>query len=119
MFERYFKIPFVPGGRDWSGCDCYGLVRLVLQEEKGIFLPLFKDVCSSEEFNMIRNSFIEADTPADFDIVSMRPIGTGYFAHLGLYWHGYILHITESGVVMQRAARIPRLIKGYYRPRTF
>ncbi len=34
--ERYNRIPFVDGGRDFDGCDCWGLVRLVFLKEKGI-----------------------------------------------------------------------------------
>ena len=43
MYEwcsKYVGIPFVSGGRDKSGCDCYGLVRLILHNEYNTELPL-------------------------------------------------------------------------------
>ncbi len=116
MFEQYFTIPFELGGRTHEGCDCYGLVRLVLKEQRGIILPSFSDVCDGGSFDKVASMFSLLSTPEDWCIASMRGIGRGYFAHVGLYYKGYILHIMESGVAMQKADRLGYLIRGYYRP---
>lgn len=34
--DKYIGIPFREGGRDEKGCDCGGLVLLILRREKGI-----------------------------------------------------------------------------------
>ena len=37
----YVGLPFVARGRDRDGCDCYGLVRIVLKDRAGADLPAF------------------------------------------------------------------------------
>lgn len=39
--EKFIGIPFVNGGRDISGCDCFGLCMLI-HEEFGVNIPDFK-----------------------------------------------------------------------------
>lgn len=39
--RRWLGIPFADRGRDRSGCDCWGLVRLVLKEAAGLELPAY------------------------------------------------------------------------------
>ncbi len=45
--ERYLQIPFKDGGRDWSGCDCWGLIYLIYQEA-GYNLPAYGEIGATE-----------------------------------------------------------------------
>jgi cell wall-associated NlpC family hydrolase len=41
--DGYLGLPFLKGGRDRTGLDCYGLVRLVWQEQAGFAMPRFDE----------------------------------------------------------------------------
>ena len=41
---RYGAIPWREHGRDHAGCDCWGLYRLILGEQTGIWLPSHDEV---------------------------------------------------------------------------
>jgi cell wall-associated NlpC family hydrolase len=50
--EKYVGLPFINGGRDWQGVDCWGLVRLVLMHERGIIVPSYGEI-SAEELSKV------------------------------------------------------------------
>ncbi|MGD9767976.1 MAG: hypothetical protein AB7U62_10045 [Pseudolabrys sp.] len=45
--DSYVGIPFLDRGATRDGCNCYGLVRLVLQERAGIALPTYSAVSAT------------------------------------------------------------------------
>lgn len=45
---QYVGIPFAPQGRDRSGCDCIGLVNLVLRDQFHVELPDYREAYSTE-----------------------------------------------------------------------
>ena len=40
--DKYTGIDFVSNGRDKIGCDCYGLVRMIVKEENGLEMESFQ-----------------------------------------------------------------------------
>jgi cell wall-associated NlpC family hydrolase len=127
--KKYIGIPFVSNGRTPDGCDCYGLVRLVLRNEYGLNLPELSDNYSdalnmketarlfAEQLPVLAGKKIEE--PCDGDVVVITEHGVA--AHIGIVaGGGYILHTgIKTGSVCQRETH-PGLrgrIEGYYRVR--
>lgn len=127
--KHYVGIPFISGGRTKTGCDCYGLVRLVLQEQYGIVLPeLSDDYTDALNIGETSRLFAEqlpvlsADRLPEPEEQAVALITEqGYPCHLGIVaGSGYILHTgAKTGAVCQRVTH-PGLrgrIEGYYRVR--
>jgi cell wall-associated NlpC family hydrolase len=98
---RYVGIPFVSGGRDIEGCDCYGLVRLVLLERFGYKLPLlsgdYSDALNSTDLEPVIIAKIpllsgeRIETPEAGAVAVMR--SRGLPSHIGIFASGqFILH---------------------------
>ena len=52
--RKYMRIPFKDHGRDFTGCDCGGLVWLLFKNELGIELPDWREFYSCTR---IENAF--------------------------------------------------------------
>jgi cell wall-associated NlpC family hydrolase len=88
----YVGLPWADRGRDRSGCDCWGLARLVYEAELGIALPSYAGEYPSAEEQieidgLIRGAvavgpWIEVEAPEPFDLVLF---GLGRFdSHIGV-----------------------------------
>lgn len=40
---NYVGIPWLDKGRDHTGCDCWGLARVIMAEQFGVILPSYAD----------------------------------------------------------------------------
>jgi cell wall-associated NlpC family hydrolase len=125
--RAYVGIPFRERGRDRSGCDCWGLVRLVLAERFNLQLPSLDGYASVRDRRHIQG-LIEGDLPAWSEVsgqerpgdVVLLAIG-GRPLHVGLVvMLGTMLHI-ERGIdaCLERYDRLPwcRRVLGVYRHR--
>ena len=124
--KKYVGIPFVSNGRTPEGCDCYGLIRLVLQNEYGIILPeLSDDYTNALNVEQTAKLFaqhlpviasVKLKEPRESAVVVLTERGKP--SHVGIVaGNGYILHTgAKTGSVCQRSTH-PGLrgrIEGYY-----
>lgn len=102
--NKYVKIPFVDKGRALEGADCWGLVRIIYQQELGIELPMLngyedtydrkniKDIISNE---CARWERVELGEEKPFDVVVFRMLGTAM--HIGLVVKpGWMVHCQRT-----------------------
>ncbi len=130
MYEwcsKYVGIPFVSGGRDQSGCDCYGLVRLILCNEYNTELPLLigdytNALCIQEtkalftqNISILCTDKIEQPEEKAVALMKMK----GRLCHVGLYaGDGYIIHSRHNlGAVCERLSspQLAGCVEGWYR----
>ena len=86
--SKYIGLPFKPLGRDFDGCDCWGLVRLIYNRELDIELPslTYADKFDPIELNALLTSeekhwtSIELGKERPGDVLALRSINP----HVGM-----------------------------------
>ncbi len=121
---KYLQIPFKDGGRDYSGCDCLGLVALFYKEIYGIELSKFEHSCYNigaitEGFNDEVSEWVKIDSPEFGCIVAMNNIAKipNAVNHIGIYiGNNEVLHIKPNSYPARESMRNPNFLKimGYY-----
>jgi len=133
--SKYQLIPFEDKGRSFSGCDCWGLVLLILKNEAGIEVPSFDEIScrDGESVNgkvddeILSGLWEEVDESevAPFDLVVLRgsiivkgrvfPART----HIGILSDKLNIIHTEIGTGVVSVDRKNRTVRdrifGYYR----
>ncbi len=100
-----FPALYISNGRDFNGCDCYGLVRLILKNEFNKELPLLlNEYANSGDISItskVMDKYLpilsgkQIDTPSVGDVCVFRYKGSP--CHLGLYiGNNKVLHILRK-----------------------
>lgn len=124
--NKYIGIPYKNKGRNSTGSDCWGLVRLVYKSEYGIELLSFSnDYISSEEGEKVKEvvqkgkdlfEAVEKDNPEYGDIIVFNMKGNP--CHVGIYVGDQkVLHVlrgTECLVERLSSHRLKGRVEGYY-----
>lgn len=139
--NEYSRIRFLDKGRDRSGCDCWGLVKLVYAERFGIELPGYEEVYQhTKDKDAITTAipqeaekhwidlYPDFKTPLELSKVRPRRERCGdvvLMRIMGLPWHvgivgeaGKVLHVepgTDSICEGYLCTKWERRILGFYR----
>lgn len=123
-FEKYIGIPYAEKGRDITGLDCYGLVRLIYKNEYKIDLPSFNAEYTADDNNRIQDLIAQykegwesTDTPSAGDIVLFRIMGVE--SHVGLVISPtHFIHVREnqdSAIESLSAHKWSKRIVGFFK----
>lgn len=135
MLDKYCVVPFLPGGRDMNGYDCWGLFRLVFRELGGPELPMFGEVPAGRSdaearavLKAIKSKvWQKVDTPRRGDGVVMKIHRDGFPGrvanHVGIMIDDRrMMHATpDRGVTVVSVSHysVKPLIVGFYRHKDF
>lgn len=121
-------VPFVDGGRDYDGWDCWGLVRRAYNDVLRIDLPTYGEV-SASDLRAVRRAFAEGaavretwrpvSDPQPLDVVGMRAASGAILAHVGLWLPGgMVMHVERASMTAREPANgiiMRSRIVGYWR----
>ncbi|OAO02719.1 C40 family peptidase [Roseovarius indicus] len=103
---RYIGLPFVDGGRGPGAVDCWGLVRLVFAQERGIDLPTYGEISAKQLLAITRaieagqeapEVWRQVETPEAFDVAVMRSGSSWRPCHVGVMVdRKRVLHVEKA-----------------------
>ena len=87
---KYIGLPYKEYGRDFNGCDCYGLIYLFYKHELGIELPTYSALYNHNNSDSIKDiisrektKWIKVDKPKKFDGILFNI--SGMYNHIGIF----------------------------------
>lgn len=102
LIRRLECVPYVAGGRDWSGMDCFGLVEL-WHRHLGVEINDRGEAETDPEglaAGYARKAlWQQMSDPIDHCVIIMRAPFNGEvfkFGHCGMYYNGYVYHTSKG-----------------------
>ena len=101
FWGKYIGVPFVDGGRDIAGFDCWGAIWLAYRE-RGIKLPSYGEVSAldlrrvAREIEGGQEKWYRVEEPREFDVVLLRLYNRRWIGHVGLMVDGRRMLHTEK-----------------------
>lgn len=123
-FEKYQKIPFIEKGRNFDGCDCWGLLYLIYKDFLKIELPTYANEYENTSDEKVLGKIVnenkvtwnEIISPSIFDAVLFRikgqPMHVGVFIGDGKFIH--CLHNVGVSIEKLKSIMWRNRIIGYY-----
>ena len=126
-YNKYIGLPYTSNGRDESGIDCWGLVRLFYKQEYDIELPSYTEEYSGaydtrilEMMDQYKNNWSQVQTPEIGSVIVFNILGEPF--HVGIYIGGdKFIHARDgmdSVVESVNSPKWAKRIEGYYKHST-
>lgn len=126
---KYVGIPFVDNGATRYGCNCWGLVRLVLSTERCIEVPTYGEISAADLVAAARAMrrdagcapWMRVSVPAPFDVVLMTAMEERdrLVGHAGIMSSNTdVLHVEKATHAVNIPITYPQVryrIVGFYR----
>ena len=114
--SSYIGIPFADRGRDRRGCDCWGLVRLIMAERFGLDLPSYDAAYPTANDRRAVASHIAAVMPewVDVETGQERPGDVVILSLLGRPLH--VGMVVEAGRMIHIEAGLDACLESYRGP---
>lgn len=123
-YNKYIGLPYASNGRDESGIDCWGLVRLFYKQEYNIELPSYTEEYSGaydtrilDMMDLYKHNWAQVQTPEVGSVIVFNILGEPF--HVGIYiGEDKFIHARDgmdSVVESITSPRWAKRIEGYYK----
>lgn len=122
-YNKYIGLPYKVNGREESGIDCWGLVRLFYKNELNIDLPSYVELYDGPDDSTIpltiaehKDNWLQADTPVVGSVIVFNIAGEP--VHVGIYiGNDKFIHARDGQDSVVESINSPKWakrIEGYY-----